>query len=95
MPHFGIIQLTYSEELARVRPKKMGRIRDGPFEPGEALWAIDAEYIDRFYNRIRCHSHLSGVSLEAFEAVSTQAYQGVRKILGSPVFTSYAVDGMT
>jgi putative transposase len=34
-----------------------------------AIADID-EYIETFYNRIRRHSHLSGVSPEAFEAVS-------------------------
>ncbi|WP_409449279.1 IS3 family transposase [Acinetobacter baumannii] len=28
------------------------------------------DYIEMFYNRIRHHSHLDGVSLEAFEASS-------------------------
>jgi putative transposase len=28
------------------------------------------EYIEMFYNRTRCHSHLGGVSPEAFEAAS-------------------------
>src|SRR6187401_838343 len=32
------------------------------------------EYIEMFYNRIRRHSHLSGVSPETFEAVSNRAY---------------------
>ncbi|MEO5956376.1 MAG: IS3 family transposase, partial [Nitrospiraceae bacterium] len=31
------------------------------------------DYIEMFYNRTRRHSHLSGVSPEAFEAVSNQA----------------------
>lgn len=31
------------------------------------------EYIERFYNRTRRHSHLSGVRPQAFEAVSKQA----------------------
>jgi putative transposase len=31
------------------------------------------EYIEMFYNRTRRHSHLSGVSPEAFEAVSQRA----------------------
>ena len=37
-----------------------------------AIADID-EYIETFYNRIRRHSHLSGVSPEAFEAVSKNA----------------------
>ncbi|MDO9117402.1 MAG: IS3 family transposase, partial [Nitrospira sp.] len=32
-----------------------------------------AEYIEMFYNRTRRHSHLKGVSPEAFEAVSNRA----------------------
>mgnify|MGYP003402575283 FL=1 len=32
-----------------------------------------SDYIELFYNRTRRHSHLSGVSPEAFEAVSKQA----------------------
>ncbi len=32
-----------------------------------------AEYIERFYNRTRRHSHLSGVSPETFESVSKRA----------------------
>ncbi|MDO9116739.1 MAG: IS3 family transposase, partial [Nitrospira sp.] len=31
------------------------------------------DYIELFYNRTRRHSHLSGVSPEAFEAVSERA----------------------
>ncbi len=31
------------------------------------------DYIEMFYNRRRQHSHLSGVSPEAFEAVSKNA----------------------
>ena len=31
------------------------------------------DYIELFYNRTRRRSHLSGVSPEAFEAVSTEA----------------------
>jgi len=31
------------------------------------------EYIELFYNRTRRHSHLSGVSPEAFEAISIRA----------------------
>ncbi|AVZ06705.1 hypothetical protein EXE08_01125 [Acinetobacter pittii] len=27
-------------------------------------------YIEMFYNRIRCHSHLDGMSPEAFESTS-------------------------
>jgi putative transposase len=37
-----------------------------------AMADID-EYIETFYNRIRRHSHLSGVSPEAFEAVAKNA----------------------
>ena len=33
-----------------------------------------SDYIDMFYNRTRRHSHLSGVSPEAFEAMSNRAY---------------------
>ncbi|THI84139.1 MAG: IS3 family transposase, partial [Nitrospira sp. CG24A] len=32
------------------------------------------EDIETFYNRTRRHSHLSGVSPEAFEAISNRAY---------------------
>jgi putative transposase len=31
------------------------------------------DYIEMFYNRTRRHSHLSGVSPEAFEALSNRA----------------------
>ena len=35
--------------------------------------------IEMFYNRTRRHSHLSGVSPEAFEAVSKQVYRCPQK----------------
>jgi hypothetical protein len=41
------------------------------------------DYIEMLYNRTRRHSHLRGVSPDAFEAVSNEL-KGVRKSLGSP-----------
>jgi len=39
----------------------------------EIARAENDDYIEMFYNRTRRHSHLSGVSPEAFEAVSNRA----------------------
>ncbi len=42
------------------------------------------EYIEPYYHHTRRHSHLSGVSPEAFEAMSNPTQYCVRKSLGSP-----------
>ena len=34
------------------------------------------DYIEMFYNRIRRHSHLDGMSPEAFEAVNRTGFVG-------------------
>ena len=43
-----------------------------------------ADYIDRFYNRTRRHSHLGGVSPEQFEVAHNVRRKGVHESLGSP-----------
>ncbi len=52
---------------------KKERIKKRIYTTREVARAEIAEYIEMFYNRTRRHSHLSGVSPEAFEAVSKRA----------------------
>jgi len=49
---------------------KKERIRKQVYRTRELAKADIFEYIEMFYNRIRRHSHLGGVSPEAFEAAS-------------------------
>jgi putative transposase len=51
---------------------KKERINKRIYTPREVARAEIAEYIEMFYNRIRRHSHLSGVGPEAFEALSNR-----------------------
>lgn len=52
---------------------KKERIKKRIYKTREMATAEIDEYIEMFYNRTRRHSHLSGVSPEAFEAVSNRA----------------------
>lgn len=52
---------------------KKERIKKRIYTTREIARAEIDDYIELFYNRTRRHSHLSGVSPEAFEAVSNQA----------------------
>jgi len=52
---------------------KKERIKKRIYTTRDVAKAEISEYIEMFYNRIRRHSHLNGVSPEAFEAVSTPA----------------------
>lgn len=52
---------------------KKERIKKRIYKTREIATAEIDEYIEMFYNRSRRHSHLSGVSPEAFEAVSNRA----------------------
>ncbi len=52
---------------------KKERIKKRIYKTREMATAEIYDYIEMFYNRTRRHSHLSGVSPEAFEAVSTRA----------------------
>jgi putative transposase len=52
---------------------KKERIKKRIYKTWEMANAEIYEYIQIFYNRTRRHSHLSGVSPEAFEAVSNRA----------------------
>lgn len=52
---------------------KKERIKKRIYTTREIARAEIDDYIEMFYNRTRRHSHLSGVSPEAFEAVSNQA----------------------
>jgi putative transposase len=52
---------------------KKERIKKRIYTTREVARAEIAEYIEMFYNRTRRHSHLSGVSPEAFEALSNRA----------------------
>ncbi len=54
---------------------KKERIKKRIYKTREMAHAEIYEYIEMFYNRTRRHSHLSGVSPEAFEAVSKWAYR--------------------
>jgi putative transposase len=51
---------------------KKERIKKRIYKTREIANAEIYDYIEMFYNRTRRHSHLSGVSPEAFEAVSKQ-----------------------
>lgn len=53
---------------------KKERIKKRIYTSREMATTEIYDYIELFYNRTRRHSHLSGVSPEAFEAVSKQAY---------------------
>lgn len=55
------------------RSLKKERIKKRIDKTREMANAEIYEYIEMFYNRIRRHSHLSGVSPEAFEAMSNWA----------------------
>lgn len=52
---------------------KKERIKKRIYTTREIARAEIDDYIEKFYNRTRRHSHLSGVSPEAFEAMSNQA----------------------
>ena len=52
---------------------KKERIKKRIYKTREIAKAEIYDYIETFYNRTRRHSHLSGVSPEAFEAASKQA----------------------
>ena len=52
---------------------KKERIKTRIYKTREIATAEIDEYIEMFSNRTRRHSHLSGVSPEAFEAVSNRA----------------------
>ena len=52
---------------------KKERIKKRIYKNRETANAEIYDYIETFYNRTRRHSHLSGVSPEAFEAVSKHA----------------------
>ena len=52
---------------------KKERIKKRIYTTREMATAEIYDYIELFYNRTRRHSHLSGVSPEAFEAVAKQA----------------------
>ena len=51
---------------------KKERIRRQVYRTRDLAKADIFEYIEMFYNRTRSHSHLGGVSPEAFETVSTR-----------------------
>jgi putative transposase len=53
---------------------KKERIKKRIYTTREIAKTEISDYIDMFYNRTRRHSHLSGVSPEAFEAMSNRAY---------------------
>lgn len=57
---------------------KKERIRKKVYRTREIAKTDIFEYIEMFYNRTRRHSHLGGVSPEAFEAASISAPQSVR-----------------
>ena len=50
------------------RRQRAGRIKKHIYKNRELASNDVADYIDRFYNRTRRHSHLGGVSPEQFEA---------------------------
>lgn len=46
---------------------KKERIRKHIYKTRDMAWADVFDYIELFYNRSRRHSHLGGISPEAFE----------------------------
>jgi putative transposase len=52
---------------------KKERIKKHIYRTRKIAMAEICDYMELFYNRTHRHSHLSGVSPEAFEAVSKQA----------------------
>ncbi len=50
---------------------KKERIRKIIYKTRDLAWADIFDYIEVFFNRARRHSHLSGVSPEAFEQASS------------------------
>lgn len=50
---------------------KKERIRKRIYKTRDLAWADIFDYIEVFYNRARLHSHLGGVSPEAFEQASS------------------------
>ena len=52
---------------------KKERIKKRIYKTREMAHAEIYDYIEMFYHRTRRHSHLSGVSPEAFEAVPKRA----------------------
>ena len=57
---------------------KKERIRKQVYRTRTLAKADTFEYIEMFYNRTRCHSHLGGVGPEAFEAVSDARFDPLR-----------------
>jgi putative transposase len=56
---------------------KKERIKKQIYKNRDLAKADVADYIDRFYNRLRRHSHLGGVSPEQFEAAHKRRRKGV------------------
>jgi putative transposase len=56
---------------------KKERIKKHIYKNRDLAVADIAAYIESFYNGSRRHSHLGGVSPEAFEAMSEQRKQGL------------------
>jgi putative transposase len=56
---------------------KMERIKKQIYKNRELASAEVADYIESFYNRVRRHSHLGGVSPEEFEAAHKLRRQGL------------------
>jgi len=56
---------------------KKERVKKQIYKTRDLAVADIADYIDTFYNRVRRHSHLRGVSPEQFEAAHKPRKQGV------------------
>jgi len=63
---------------------KKERIKKQIYKNRDSASTDVTDYIDRFYNRTRRHSHLGSVSPEQFEAAHKVRRKGVLKILGTP-----------
>jgi putative transposase len=63
---------------------KKERIKKQIYKNRVLATADIADYIDAFYNPVRRHSHLGGLSPEQFEAAHATRRQRVHQILGSP-----------
>jgi len=71
---------------------KKERIKKRIYTTRELATAEINDYIETFYNRTRRHSHLSGVSPEACEAVSKQASRCPQKSGKSTISTKNRID---
>ena len=69
-PFLVVLHLDNSVAESFFSSLKKERIKKRIYKTREMARADVFDYIEMFYNRIRRHSHLDGMSPEAFEAAS-------------------------